>query len=119
MHTNAYKNLTTPRLNWGAANGGLRDGGSAYLRISEEKGPFPQFSGFPTRSSDPPEKGETGRKGRKSPISADFQEGWPARHPLNPHLLHPHLRQPNCTSFMCEAFTLVFESAIGALLDTP
>ena len=32
-------------------------------------------------------------KGRKRPISADFQEGRPDT-PQSPHLLHPHLRQP-------------------------
>ena len=63
------------------------------LRVSEEKGPFPLFSGFPRCSSHPPEKGD---KGRKWARKADFSRfpGRAARHPLSPHLLHPHLRQP-------------------------
>ena len=66
----------------------------ANLRISEEKGLFPPFSGFPKCSSHPPEKGE---KGGKRVKTADFGRfpGRAARHPLSPHLLHPHLRQPN------------------------
>ena len=87
-----------PRLlrtyNWGAANGGLRDGVYANLRISEEKGLFPPFSGFPRCSSYPPEKGEKGRKRAKKGDFGRFP-GRAARHPLSPHLLHPHLRQPN------------------------
>ena len=33
--------------NWSAANGGLRDGGISNPRISNAKGFFPPFSGFP------------------------------------------------------------------------
>ena len=49
----------------------------ANPRISEEKGLFLAFSGFPRRSSDSPELGKKGRKGRKNPIWVDFQEGRP------------------------------------------
>ena len=61
--------------------------------MSEEKGLFPPFSGFPRCSSHPPEKGE---KCRERVKKADFGRfpGRTARHPLSPHLLHPHLRQP-------------------------
>ena len=45
----------------------------ANLRISEEKGLLPLFSGFPRCSSHPPEKGEKAEKRAKK--SADFQEG--------------------------------------------
>ena len=66
----------------------------ANLRISEEKGLFPPFSGLSRCSSHPPEKGEKGRKRAKKADFARFP-GRAARHPLSPHLLHPHLRQPN------------------------
>ena len=46
-------------------------GVQANLRISEEKGLFPPFSGFPRCSSHLLEKG------KKRPILADFQEGRP------------------------------------------
>ena len=45
----------------------------ANLRISEEKGLFPPFSGFPRCSSHPPETGakrqKKGKRGRFRPIS--------------------------------------------------
>ena len=59
---------------WSAANGGLRDGGlSKSEGYVEEKG----LSSSIFWISHPPEKGEKTDKGRKRPISADFQEGQP------------------------------------------
>ena len=66
---------------WGAANGGLRNGGLSIWG----KGLFPALSGFSRCSSDPLEKGEKANLGQFP--------GRAARHPLNPHLLHPHVRQ--------------------------
>ena len=43
---------------WGAANGGLRNGGLRKSEEIEEKGPFPPFSGFSRCCSGPLEKGE-------------------------------------------------------------
>ena len=55
-------------------------GVEANLRISEEKGLFPLFSGFSRCSSHPPEKGGKGRKGAKK---ADFSR-FPEREPETP-----------------------------------
>ena len=44
----------------------------ANLRIPEEKGLFPTFSGFPRSSLGPPERA---KKGRKRAKKADFQVG--------------------------------------------
>ena len=52
-------------------------GVQANPRISEEKRPFPPFSGFSRCCSGPTEKGEKAEKGQKRPVLADFQEGWP------------------------------------------
>ena len=67
---------------------GIRDGGLNIQRTSEEKCLFPPFSGFPTTSWHPPEKGEKGSKRAKK---ADFGRcpGREGRHPLSPHFLHP------------------------------
>ena len=67
---------------------------SANPRISEEKGLFPAFSGFPRCFSDPPEEVE---KGGQRVKKADFGRfpGRAARRLLSPHFLHPHLRQPD------------------------
>ena len=59
---------------WGAANGGLRDGG---LRKSEEKGLFPPFLDFPGALQPLRKRAKKAEKGRKRPISADFREGRP------------------------------------------
>ena len=98
-------------------------GVEANLRISEEKGPFPPFSGFSRCSSHPPEKGEKGRKRAKK---ADFGRfpGRSARHPLSPQLLHPHLRQPNIGFLFslltkeCSIFRLSFQPflAVGSTM---
>ena len=56
------------------------------LRICEEKGRFPPFSGFSRCSSHHPEKGEEGRKRAKKADFARFP-GRGARHPLSPHLI--------------------------------
>ena len=55
-------------------------GVQANQRMSEEKGLFPPFSGFPRRSSGTLEKGEKGRNGQ---IKADFSRfpGREGRHP--------------------------------------
>ena len=55
------------------------------LRISEEEGLLPPFSGFPRCSSHPPEKGD---KGRFRPISKKGSQT-----PLTPQFVTPHLRQ--------------------------
>ena len=56
--------------------------------ISEEKGLFPPFSGFPRCSSGPPERGEKrqkkGEKGRFRPIS-----GKGGQTPLTPAFVAP------------------------------
>ena len=78
--------------NWGAANGGLRDGG---LSKSEENGgKRPSSSVFWISQVLLVPSGN-----KKRQKKADFGRfpGRAARHPLSPHLLHPHLRQPNQT----------------------
>ena len=70
-------------LFWSTADGGLRDGG---LSISEEKGRFPPFSGFPRCCSGPPEDGDRQQKAKEA------RKG--GQTPLNPLLSRSHLRQP-------------------------
>ena len=53
-------------------------------RISEEKGLFLAFSGFPRCSPDPPEKAEKGGKGRFRPISRTGSQT-----PLEPPFVTP------------------------------
>ena len=57
-------------------------------RISEEKGPFPPFSGFSRCSSHHPEKGKKAEK-RAQKNNFGLFPGRAARHPLSPQLLHP------------------------------
>ena len=56
---------------WGAANGGLRDGGLSKSEDMRKKVFFFRFLDFPGA------QGEKAEKGRKRAISADFQEGRP------------------------------------------
>ena len=83
-------------LSWGAANGGLRDGGLSKSEDIWGKRPFSSVFWISQVLFGPSGKGRK-RRGRKRAKKADF--GWfpgrAARHPLNPHLLHRHLRQPN------------------------
>ena len=87
---------------WGAANGGLRDGG---LRKSEDiwgKRPFSSVFWIFQVLFRPSGKAEKRAK------KADFGRfpGGAARHLLNPHLLHPHLRQPSLCVFCLSVFLL-------------
>ena len=61
-------------LIWSAANGGLRDEGLVGGNLSK-KAFFPLFPGISRCCSAPRKLAKTAEKGRKRPISADFQEG--------------------------------------------
>ena len=91
-------------------------GVQANLRISEEKGLFPPFSGFSRCSSHPPEKSEKrqkkGEKCRFWPIS---RQG--GQTPLKPPFVTPHLRQPNKRAYESVAFRQAkgYEKGFGFL----
>ena len=80
-----------------------------WRRISEEKGHFPAFSGFPRYSSDPPERGEKGstrpisRKSGQTPLKPPFvtppcaaaRFSWP------PQVLGGELSEFLSASYLC------------------